>query len=101
MSFVMSVFPLRKAPAMTEFSYHGDDGCPLYATTIGATDKQERELSTLVLLHAGGPDHVAHVDDVGFEQLVERSSRLVVAHGRRDRPLFEAGETMRQQAERT
>ncbi|MGN9841532.1 alpha/beta fold hydrolase [Nonomuraea sp. H19] len=36
---------------MTTFTYHGADGHPLHATTIGADGPP------LVLLHGGGPDH--------------------------------------------
>lgn len=35
---------------MTEFTYHGSDGCRLYVTTVG-------DGPPLVLLHGGGPDH--------------------------------------------
>src|SRR5688500_2550488 len=35
---------------MTEFTYHGSDGCPLHVTTVG-------DGPPLVLLHGGGPDH--------------------------------------------
>ncbi|MGO4748797.1 alpha/beta fold hydrolase [Streptomyces sp. 2MCAF27] len=37
-----------------EFTFHGGDGCPLYATTAGRPDHTG---PPLVLLHGGGPDH--------------------------------------------
>lgn len=44
---------------MTEFTFRGSDGCRLYATVIGSTDKPAvlDESPMLVLLHGGGPDH--------------------------------------------
>lgn len=35
---------------MTEFTYRGNDGCPLHGTIVG-------DGPALVLLHGGGPDH--------------------------------------------
>ncbi|WP_433331326.1 alpha/beta fold hydrolase [Spirillospora sp. CA-294931] len=37
---------------MTKIAYRGSDGCPLYATALG-------QGPPLVLLHAGGPDHLS------------------------------------------
>jgi 3-oxoadipate enol-lactonase len=37
-----------------EFTFHGGDGCPLYAATVG---RAGRAGPPLVLLHGGGPDH--------------------------------------------
>ena len=44
---------------MTEFTFRGNDGCPLYATTIGPEGQPETvgEGAMLVLMHGGGPDH--------------------------------------------
>ena len=44
---------------MTEFTYRGGDGWPLYAAAVGPSLKQatDGEGSVLVLLHGGGPDH--------------------------------------------
>jgi 3-oxoadipate enol-lactonase len=44
---------------MTELTYRGSDGCPLYATTIDPARKSATvdEGPVLVLLHGGGPDH--------------------------------------------
>lgn len=44
---------------MTEFTYLGSDGWPLYATTIASAEKPATicENPVLVLLHGGGPDH--------------------------------------------
>jgi 3-oxoadipate enol-lactonase len=44
---------------MTEITYCGSDGCPLYATTIAPTGKSPTagECPVVVLLHGGGPDH--------------------------------------------
>jgi 3-oxoadipate enol-lactonase len=44
---------------MTEFTYCGSDGCPLYATTIDSAGKSQTagESPVVVLLHGGGPDH--------------------------------------------
>jgi pimeloyl-ACP methyl ester carboxylesterase len=44
---------------MIEITYHGSDGCPLYATTLGRTSEPASagEERVLVLLHGGGPDH--------------------------------------------
>lgn len=46
-------------PAMTEFTYRGSDGWPLYATTVGPAvgTAAGGENPVLVLLHGGGPDH--------------------------------------------
>lgn len=45
---------------MTEFTYRGSDGWPLYATTVDSasgTAASDGEKPVLVLLHGGGPDH--------------------------------------------
>jgi 3-oxoadipate enol-lactonase len=44
---------------MTEFTYRGGDGWPLYATTVdsAAGTAAGGENPVLVLLHGGGPDH--------------------------------------------
>lgn len=44
---------------MTESTYRGNDGCPLYATIIERTDEPSEagDKGVLVLLHGGGPDH--------------------------------------------
>lgn len=44
---------------MTEFTYRGSDGCPLYAATICSAGLPAAacEGPVLVLLHGGGPDH--------------------------------------------
>lgn len=44
---------------MTEFTYYGSDGCPLYATLIesAAPTSNDGERSKVILLHGGGPDH--------------------------------------------
>jgi 3-oxoadipate enol-lactonase len=44
---------------VTEFTYRGGDGWPLYATTIDTDGghSQGGENPALVLLHGGGPDH--------------------------------------------
>ncbi|HEU4594822.1 MAG TPA: alpha/beta hydrolase [Pyrinomonadaceae bacterium] len=44
---------------MTEFTYRGSDGWPLYATTVGPAvgTAAGGENPVLVLLHGGGPDH--------------------------------------------
>ena len=44
---------------MTEFTYCGNDGCPLYATIIDSADTSPTggERLVVVLLHGGGPDY--------------------------------------------
>ena len=44
---------------MTELTYRGNDGCPLYATIIHAASMPPiaGERPVVVLLHGGGPDH--------------------------------------------
>ena len=44
---------------MTDFNFHGNDGWPLYATTLDRTPKPtiEDADAVLVFLHGGGPDH--------------------------------------------
>ncbi|HEY0174465.1 MAG TPA: alpha/beta hydrolase [Pyrinomonadaceae bacterium] len=44
---------------MTEFTYRGGDGWPLYAITLDSAGSTtaDRENPVLVLLHGGGPDH--------------------------------------------
>lgn len=44
---------------MTDFTYRGADGCPLYATTVGPSGGRVAAAGgrVLVLLHGGGPDH--------------------------------------------
>lgn len=44
---------------MTEVTYRGSDGCPLYATAIDADGQPATHGGgqVLVLLHGGGPDH--------------------------------------------
>lgn len=44
---------------MTEFTYFGSDGCPLYASLVarGGQPEQLRDVQATVLLHGGGPDH--------------------------------------------
>ena len=44
---------------MNEFTYHGNDGLPLYATTVGHAGTAAGGIRgpVLVLLHGGGPDH--------------------------------------------
>ncbi|MGY1949036.1 alpha/beta fold hydrolase [Nocardia asiatica] len=49
---------------MPKFTYHGGDGCPLYATVVGAGP-------ALILLHAGGPDH---------ESMLPLAARLADRH---------------------
>ena len=44
---------------MNELTYHGNDGLPLYATTVGHAGTAAGGIRgpVLVLLHGGGPDH--------------------------------------------
>ena len=42
---------------MTELTYHGSDGWPLFATAVETTGSNGVRETPLVLLHGGGPDH--------------------------------------------
>lgn len=42
---------------MKQFSYHGGDGCRLYATTLDHRPDTAANDPVVVLLHGGGPDH--------------------------------------------
>lgn len=42
---------------MTELTYHGSDGWPLFATAVETTGSNGDRETPLVLLHGGGPDH--------------------------------------------
>jgi 3-oxoadipate enol-lactonase len=42
---------------VTEITYCGNDGCPLYATAVESGGPTGGERPVVVLLHGGGPDH--------------------------------------------